>query len=357
MQEFSSIETPEQKLARLREKIWRRSHSLRSLNTFDIAVKNFEKFMNAKNFTYNDCMKSPIEILDDFSAWLDRHYASNTVINYVRHAKKVLKFLGATISADDFKERVTLPKTRPFEDDKVTKPQIRRIMIAATNLGLKVLLMLMKDTQIRPTEAVLLKVKDFDFTQNPPFVSIPAEAAKSDIPREVFFTAETRDALQGYIKAHNRTANDYVFLGHVEYEQDEMKLQRRAMIAVNDLRNSFRLLLEKPEFQDLNEVANGRRKVNRYKIHIYSFKKFAFTAMADTLGMAATRAVKGDAEYVFTYYKKSHEERAAEYMKVVPKLSIFTDETKSVREQIEDEMSKMSPEKLNKLLHLITEGQ
>ncbi|MFQ5920493.1 MAG: hypothetical protein ACE5JV_00575 [Nitrososphaerales archaeon] len=41
---------------------------------------------------------------------------------------------------------------------------------------------------------------------------------------------------------------------------------------------------------DLNEQVEGRRTQKRYKIHIYSFKKFAFTTMADTLGEIAARA-------------------------------------------------------------------
>ncbi len=316
-------------------------------------MKNFEKFLTEKNFSYEDCLKSPIQILDDFSAWLDRHYAANTVINYVRQAKKALKFLGATIQAEDFKEGVTLPKAKPFEDDKVAKQQIIRIIVASKNLALKVLLMLMKDTQIRPTEAVLLRVKDFNMDYEIPFVSISGDSSKNDIPREAFFTSETKEAVLAYIKHNNRTSDDYLFLGSLDKNIDEISLQKRAMIVVNDLRNSFRLLLKKPEFADLNEVVNGRRKVNRYKIHIYSFKKFAFTAMADTIGIAAARAVKGDAEYYFTYYRKSREERLADYRRVIPKLSIFTDDTKSVREQIEEELNKIGPEKLDKLLHLM----
>ena len=60
----------------------------------------------------------------------------------------------------------------------------------------------------------------------------------------------------------------------------------------------------------------GRQK--RYKIYPYSFKKFAFTKMADVLEEMVVRAIKGDKEYVFTYYRKSREERADDYRRVLP---------------------------------------
>jgi len=83
--------------------------------------------------------------------------------------------------------------------------------------------------------------------------------------------------------------------------------------------NKLTLRDKLPEF---NEVVAGRGET-RYKIHRYSFKKFAFTTMADILGEMATRTIKGDSEYVMTYYRKSREDRAEDYRKVIPKLLVF----------------------------------
>ncbi|MGI0070453.1 MAG: hypothetical protein ACREAN_09410, partial [Nitrosopumilaceae archaeon] len=92
------------------------------------------------------------------------------------------------------------------------------------------------------------------------------------------------------------------------------------------------------------------RSMPRYKVHIYSFKKFAFTVMADTLGEIAARAIKGDREYVLTYYRKNREERAADYRKVVPKLSVFSNnEEPTAKEEIEAKIRSMGPDELAKL--------
>lgn len=95
-------------------------------------------------------------------------------------------------------------------------------------------------------------------------------------------------------------------------------------------------MAEKPQFADINQTVPQRGAMIRYKTHIYSFKKFAFTVMADELGEIAARAIKGDREYVLNYYRKSRDERAEDYRKVIPKLSVFgCDERSKTREEIE----------------------
>jgi len=47
--------------------------------------------------------------------------------------------------------------------------------------------------------------------------------------------------------------------------------------------------------------------------------------MADTLGEMATRAIKGDSEYLMTYFRKSQEERVEDFRKVIPKLLVSSE--------------------------------
>lgn len=79
-------------------------------------------------------------------------------------------------------------------------------------------------------------------------------------------------------------------------------------------------------------------------------KQFAFTVMADSLGEIAARAIKGDREYVLTYYRKSREERAEDFRKVIPKLSVFgTDEKSKIRERVEAKVKTLSDDELSRL--------
>ena len=346
----TSIETPKEITQELREKIWRRSHSLNSITAFDHSIKSFEKYLASKNTTWQQSLQTPIETLDGFVSWLDTNHSASTTITYLSFAKKALKHFGAKIGSEEFKDRVTLPKKRPFQDDKVTKDQIRRIMLELHHMGLKALLMLMKDTQARPAELLGLQLSDLNLSYDPPYLNIPAERAKNDLPRELFFTQETKEMLISFIKKKERQQGQFIFLSDNIDPQDEMAVQKRIKTVHGDMKAAFRKLMSGPGFADMNERIRQRGAMPRYKLHIYSFKKFAFTVMADTLGEIAARAIKGDREYVLTYYRKNREERAEDYRKVVLKISVFSsDETPSAREEVEAKIKSMGQDELAKL--------
>src|SRR5438309_1221680 len=218
--------TPVEYIDKLREKIWRRSHSQRSVNTFNDSIKSFEKFLAERNVKYEECVENPIEILDSFASWLDMKHSAGTTRTYVHYAKKTLKFMDAKIDGDDFREKVTMPKKRPFQDDKVTKDQIRRIILDLKHLRLKTMLMLMKDTQATPAELIGLRMSDYNLSHDPPYLNIPAEMAKNDMPRELFFTSETKELLVSYIKKCKRRSDDFLYLDGVD-PVDEVGLQKR----------------------------------------------------------------------------------------------------------------------------------
>ena len=351
----TSIETPKEITQELREKIWRRSHSYSSITTFDNSIKSFEKYLVSKNISWQQSLQNPIVTLDDFVSWLDRDHSASTTITYLNFAKKALKHLGAKIGSEEFKERVTLPKKRPFQDDKVTKDQIRRIVLGLHHMGLKTLLMLMKDTQARPSELLSLQLGDLNLSHDLPYLNISAERAKNDMPRELFFTPETKEMLMSYIKKKERQQGQFLFLSEDIDPQDEVAVQRRVKTVHGDMKAAFRKLMSGPGFVDMNERVKQRGSLPRYKLHIYSFKKFAFTVMADALGEIAARAIKGDREYVLTYYRKNREERAEDYRKVVLKLSVFSsDDTPSAREEIEAKIQSMGQDELARLQKYLT---
>jgi hypothetical protein len=98
----------------------------------------------------------------------------------------------------------------------------------------------------------------------------------------------------------------------------------------------------------------GRRI--RYSIHIYSFKKFGFTKIADTISELAAHAIARHEEDLIIYYKKSREDRAIDYRKVTPKLQIFispTDVEKQQQQQIEHEIKNLPPEALAMVLQSV----
>ncbi len=345
---------PEQLINKLKERVWLKSHSLKSVEVFKYDMNLFNRFLVAENIPWSQCIEDPINTLDSYVIWQDkRGYAGATIHRTTHFAKKLLKFSGSKITYDDFKDRITMPKKVPCMDDKVNREQIRKIVLALKNLGLKVVLMLMKDTQGRPGELLGLKVLDFNLAHDPPYFNIPAECAKSEIPRELFFTEETKQVLITYLNARDRK-NGFVFLSDSIDERDERAVQNAIMHKEHNYETAFRKLI-KSHFDDMNQIIRDKNKEGkRYKYHIYSFKKFAFTVMADSLGEIAARAIKGDREYVLTYYRKSREERADDYRKIIPKLSVFqAEEVKDIREQAREKLDTMTKDDLKALLEYI----
>ena len=356
-----TIQTPNI-MERLKDRKYRRSHSLNSEKAFESNVKSFARYMRDKELSIPDIAKSPIQNLDDFTGWLDRQgYESTTIVNYVFAAKDLLKAHGTKITLEDFRDGVILPKIRPFEDKKVDAEQIRRILFECSSSGLRLQLMFIKDTMARPREITGLQLKHVYLDElELPYLKIPSELSKNDIPREVFFTLETKEILKSYLMAKSITEpDDYIFLLGYKFI-DERAFQHKLHQKCVNYNTTFRNILEKKCFADMNKKVNGHHKNIRYEIHPYSFKKFAYTAVSDVLGESAAKAMKGDVKNAQTYYKKTLLERMEDYKKVISKLSVFgasEDVRLETRQQLVNEISDMSADAQQRLLKSLIDSK
>lgn len=124
----------------------------------------------------------------------------------------------------------------------------------------------------------------------------------------------------------------------------------RALIAVE---LAWYYLMSKLAFQELMKPIKQRGRKKRYSLHIYSFKKFGFTKIADILGELAAHAIAGHKRYLITYYKKSRTERAGDYRKVIPKLSLFSNESDAeLKEKAKETIEKLPKEALLEILKI-----
>jgi|GEM_PF-1281449 len=335
-------------LTDLRRRIWRKSHSYRSVVVFERAKKKFEEFL--KTNTESD----PYKILDNYVAYLDEQgYAPKFIKDLVTWAKVILR-QSYSISDEAFKDKVSLPSCEVFMDEKVTEDDLRKLLIHAGK-RLKPFIALLKDTAARPIEIIGLQLMHFNFEHNPPYLVIPSYLAKNNIEREVFFTPETKEILIDYLKDRNiKDSEQYVFLRKIP-PSDEIGFQKTIESAKISLETLWLRLLSKPAFKHLKVRIKQRGRAIRYKVHIYSLKKFAFTKMADTLGELAAHAIAGHKAYLITYYKKSREERAKDFQKLIPKLSVLTPadlEDEKKREELKASIQGLSGDQLNAILKL-----
>jgi hypothetical protein len=192
---------------------------------------------------------------------------------------------------------------------------------------------------------------------------IPEYAAKNNIEREAFFTQETKEILVTYLQRHRiERQTDFVFL-HKKGKQteldpigDEKRFQNAVILRSIQLREKWRQnRLSSPALQAIIKPMERRGRRNAYGIHIYSFKKYGFTKTADVLGELAAHAIAGHQEYLITYYRKTREERAADYRRLTPKLQLFTTPSDAEKQQqaIEDEVKGLPTEALAQVLQYL----
>lgn len=338
----------------LEEKLWRKSHSFRTITTFRSLLKTFKRFISETNILLNG---DPYIVLDKFAGWLDdQGYRPTTIKSCLSIIKRLFTHNGISISADQLKEKVETPKTKPFQDSPLELETARRIILACDNDALKLTLLLMKDTLGRPSEVISLRLGDFDLSHDPPFLTIPAYSAKGDIAREAFFTYETKSVLMDYLKNRGiRKPDQFLFLTEENLDPigDEKGFQIAVKKGLNAIENAWSYMMSKPAFQELRKIVQQRGKMRRYDIHMYSFRKYGFTKIADTLGPLAAHAIAGHEEYLITYYRKSRAEREKDYRKVMPKLCLFTpSEDEKLREQAASLIRELPREALLEILRI-----
>jgi integrase len=339
----------------LRRKIWRRSHSLNSVEAFDQAIKAFEKFLKPK--TLRDALsEDPYETLEAFIDWMDeRGYRSQTQQAYLAYVKRLYSHHGVFINPQQLRERVALPKSQVFEDTAPTREEAKQIILECHNAELRALLTLIKDTLARPSELLSLKLEHLNLAHDPPYLTIPAYAAKNNMPREAFFTNETKQFLLTHLQRKKITGpHQYIFLDNskpLDPAADEVEFQNAVALKFKSLDETWRKML-KNRLPNLAEKVEQRGVLKRYKLHIYSWKKYGFTKITDTLGELAAHAIAGHKAYLITYYKKTREERAEDFKKVAPKLQLFAeeDQKEKMKRELAAAIEGLPPERLAQIL-------
>ncbi|MEM3427980.1 MAG: tyrosine-type recombinase/integrase [Nitrososphaerales archaeon] len=303
--------------------------------------------------------QDPYKTLEGFVNWMDeRGYRSHTQRLYVDFVKKIYIHHNIYIDKEKFKESVSLPKQQIHEDEALTTEAARKIILECHHAALRALLTLIKDTLARPSELTSLRLEHLNLAHDPPYLHIPAYASKNDLPRECFFTNETKDFLITHLKKQNITQpNQYIFLNNkkpLDPIADEKGFQTAVTRKLTALRSTWKYLLN-TNLTELRKKIERRGVMTRYTITPYSFKKYGFTKIADTLGALAAHAIAGHKAYLITYYKKTREERAEDYKKVAPKLQLLQreeDEEEKIKKELTNTINTLPKDRLAEILKI-----
>ncbi len=297
------------------EKVFRKSHSQKSLSLAQVSLKQFDNFCIKLFGTHKEEIikrakegkDNPCRVLDKYAGYLDSQQKQpNTIQNYVNVAKKYFRFQGIKIYNEDFKQEVTLPTKKKYLDDPLTREIIQRIL-NVSNPRFKTLILLLCSSGMRLGEALALRVRDVDFNSRPTCIRIPPSITKTSQARETFVTEEATVALKDYLGYRLKRLDEHIFGKYDNLQYAE-----------NNVVTGFRNIMQR--VPDLNETIQDNS--GRYKIHIHSFRKFFFSTVTTALNPTVAHAWMGHSDYLDTYYRKTFEERCELYLQVEPYLTI-----------------------------------
>jgi integrase len=301
------------------EKKFRRSKSLHTKRYYEAGIRQFRKYCEEKGINEVD-EESVYGVLDGFVGWLDvRGIKPKTLTGYVHGAKKFLLFQDVRIDAQRFREKVEQPRILKIEDEPLSMETLRKVVsVGRPNRKMLALILLLLSSGMRLGEALKLKVSDLDLSASPARATIRAENTKGGRQRVVFMTDEARDAVKRILwdwdpaprapkaKVVPATPDRLVF----KFNGDIWLKEKTAI-------QTFRRACERAGCDRLIE---GHRT---HVVHFHLLRKYFMTRGSDVIGEHATHALMGHSFYMDTYYRKTVEERALDYRRLVPHLTVF----------------------------------
>lgn len=243
-----------------------------------------------------------LDVVDVLQGVVDRlvgeGLAPKTVEWYVSWLKRFFRFARVRIDSESLRALERPKKANVRIDRAPSIGEVKTMVIAAQSRQLSVFIHLLATTGLRLSEALSLKVENFDFNAEPPILKIIS--AKTNLPREVPLTAELASRLKEIMPSGGRV------FGY----------NRRSAY------NSIRYLLSRLNLR--KKDASGRG----YELHPHSFRKFYKTRLEEAgvnpllieMWMGHVTGV------VHAYFKPNKKMILEEWAKAEKALTLFREE-------------------------------
>jgi integrase len=223
------------------------------------------------------------DFLDSFTSYLINNGLATSSINlYVAAVKGYLANCDVELNPYKFRNKVTMPKNHREDEAAITDSDIRKILLACTNLRLKVYLLMLASGGMRATEALAIRLKDIDFSTTPTTIHLRAEYTKTKVSRHTYISEEATTYLKQWIerkykipirfgtnRLRVRNENDLVFQLTTAHEH----ARARGMYAKMQIQ--FQKLLKSLGMEERKEG------MERHRITLHSFRRFAKTVVTD----------------------------------------------------------------------------
>lgn len=299
------------------DRVFRRSHSVNSRHAAEMALRAFDRVFGEPVEGVIEKVKGGkldvYKVFDRFVSELDKAGLSSHSINgYVNRVKQYFAYNDVEWDETAFRVKVGLPRVEEPDDRAPTVEELRRILVWG-KLRTKALILVLASSGMRLGEAIKLKVRDIDFYSRPVKVRLsPKVASKTGEGRITYISDEATEYLRQYLG--NRIGNSEAWVFPSEADESRHMSEDRAWRTITEC-------IEKAELGKAKEkTVTGRRK-----LHPHSFRKFFFSRVVGVIGETAAHALMGHGSYLKTYYKRAEEERARDYLRCMPHLTIFTE--------------------------------
>jgi len=301
-----------------------------------LEIKDLESYLTS-NPNINSDMKKFLALMNG--------KPSKTVKNYANAVKLFLNEKGHKLEPEDWKKLIRrgyLPKrVRALTQDKKPTKEILRNILTHSNVKGRALTLFLVSSGARIGETLQLKKEDFELESNPPKVYIRAEYTKGGVgARTAYFSYEARDAIKEWYKV-----------------KDTMK--KRAVGGTHGGKRVFPWTPHTARFMwslacDKAGAGTKDKQTDRRIYHLHSLRKF-FRSNSG-LGADIVNALMGHSEYLDDAYLRLDEEGeiAEEYLKAMPKLSVFTVEDKTLQKKT-DKLEEENTELKKRVKKLETE--
>jgi integrase len=290
----------------------------------DMALRAFDRAFGEPTEIIIDKVKAKkievFSLLDRFVADLDnRGLSPNSIRGYVSRVKQYFAFNDVFLDKEKFRVKVVLPRIEEPDDRAPTVEEFRKIL-AWGKLRTKVLILVLASSGMRIGEAIKLKVRNLDFSSKPVKIRLsPQVATKTGERRITYMSDEASDYLLNYLGERTNHPDGWIFVSEADNSR-HVSDDRAWRTIINSI--------DKAGFGKVNETTvQGRRK-----IHPHSFRKFFFSKTVGVIGETASHALMGHSSYMKTYYRRTEKERANDYLKCMPYLTIFSESPEKTRE-------------------------
>jgi integrase len=301
---------------------------------YGIGLSHFETFLHEKyegKHTLTTIIQALLDkeidvysLLNEFIQHLfklngERKLSQSSINNYLASVRSYLQNYDIEISTWKFKHKVRIPKTPLGEEQPIDASDIRKILKATNNRRLKAYLLVLASSGLRATEAITLRIKDFDFESIPTRIHVRSEFSKTRVERFVYISNEATEAVKQWIDFKYRK-RDYESELRVKSPDDVVFTIKKQLIRPGGV--YVKIFVEFNRILKTVGLEERKDGMKRRKITLHSFRRFVYTMISDQVGKNYAEHWLGHATSEY-HVKKEDQKRELYFTKCMKYLTFL----------------------------------